>query len=120
MKSQNRPTYCPKRLSAIWGEQSASKQNRYTLILMDMQMPVMNGLKATRAIRANSSLNQMPIVAVTANAFAADRVRCLDAGMNDHLGKPIDPAMLYRTVLKWIDGIPAGDVQATSHITPDH
>lgn len=87
------------------GAQAVEKamRNDYALILMDMQMPVMNGIEATRAIRANRALNQMPIIAVTANAFDADRARCLEAGMNDHLGKPVNPATLYRTVLKWMD-----------------
>ncbi len=90
-----------------------SRLNDYALILMDMQMPVMNGLEATRAIRAKPALNQMPIVAVTANAFDADRARCLDAGMNDHLGKPVDPETLYQTVLKWMESTSISGTLAT-------
>jgi two-component system, sensor histidine kinase and response regulator len=72
----------------------------YELILMDMQMPVMDGLAATKAIRQGG--NSVPIVAMTANAFGEDRQRCLEAGMNDHLPKPVDPAMLYAKLLQWL------------------
>jgi len=72
----------------------------YDLILMDVQMPVMDGLEATRAIRKieNRQLSSVPIVAMTAFAMKADRDRCLAAGMNGHLAKPIDPAELSATV----------------------
>jgi two-component system, sensor histidine kinase and response regulator len=76
-------------------------QRRFDLILMDMQMPVMDGLTATRIIRASLEL-ALPIVAMTANVFGEDRAACLAAGMNDHLGKPVDPAVLYATLLKWL------------------
>lgn len=89
-------------------------RNDYALILMDMQMPVMNGLEATQAIRAEPALNQIPIVAVTANVFDADRTRCLDAGMNDHIGKPVDPGMLYKTVLKWMENSSIDGAQPVS------
>jgi CheY-like chemotaxis protein/HPt (histidine-containing phosphotransfer) domain-containing protein len=72
----------------------------YELILMDMQMPVMDGVEATRVIRERGC--SVPIVAMTANAFGEDRQRCLDAGMNDHLPKPVDPAMLYAKLLQWL------------------
>src|SRR5499427_7571797 len=77
------------------------KQN-YELVLMDMQMPVMDGIAATRAIRANSQFGSLPIVAMTANAMASDRERCVEAGMNDHLAKPIDPDQLFGALLRWI------------------
>ncbi|HBZ57316.1 MAG TPA: hypothetical protein DEO88_18090 [Syntrophobacteraceae bacterium] len=77
-------------------------QNPYALILMDMQMPVLNGVEATRAIRADSLNRQTPILAMTANAFDEDRQICLDAGMNDHIAKPVDPEVLYETLLNWM------------------
>ncbi|MDY0107527.1 MAG: response regulator, partial [Giesbergeria sp.] len=74
----------------------------YDLVLMDMQMPLMDGLEATRRLRADPALAGLPIVAMTANALDADRQRCLDAGMNDHLAKPIVPARLWEALQRWI------------------
>ena len=78
----------------------------YDVVLMDMQMPVMDGLTATREIRKLPSQRDLPIIAMTANAMAGDRERCIDAGMNDHIPKPIDPAVLATTLLRWTK--PAG------------
>ena len=75
----------------------------YDLILMDMQMPRMDGLEATRRIRALASGHDVPIAAMTANAFAEDRALCFAAGMNDFISKPIDPESFYTLVLKWLD-----------------
>ena len=75
----------------------------YDLILMDMQMPKMNGLEATRAIRATSLNIDTPILAMTANAFQEDRQACLNAGMNDHIGKPVIPEVMYEVLLKWLN-----------------
>jgi signal transduction histidine kinase/CheY-like chemotaxis protein len=75
-------------------------QKRYALILMDMQMPGADGVEATQRIRAGHVHNTVPIVAMTANAFAEDRARCLEAGMNDFLTKPVDPLTLYQTILR--------------------
>jgi signal transduction histidine kinase/CheY-like chemotaxis protein len=79
-----------------------TKQNRYDLILMDMQMPNLNGVDATRAIRALPGYENTPILAMTANAFYEDRQVCIEAGMNDHIGKPVDPDKLFETLLKWL------------------
>ena len=73
----------------------------YDLVLMDVQMPVMDGLTAARHIRSRLG-GRLPIVAMTASAFAEDRQSCLEAGMNDHVSKPVDPRALYATLLRWL------------------
>jgi len=80
-----------------------AQQNRYALILMDIQMPVMNGVDATQAIRAASLNTTTPILAMTANAFDEERDVCLGAGMNDHISKPVDSEKLYETILGWLE-----------------
>ncbi|MEY4099407.1 MAG: Signal transduction histidine-protein kinase BarA, partial [Pseudomonadota bacterium] len=78
------------------------QQANFDLVLMDMQMPVMDGLTATREIRKSPAFASLPIIAMTANVQDSDRQRCTDAGMNDHLAKPIDPDLLWQTLLRWI------------------
>ena len=77
--------------------------NSYAVILMDMQMPKMNGLEATQQIRQIPAYRDTPIVAMTANAFADDKVLCIEAGMNDFLVKPFKPNVLFATLLRWLD-----------------
>jgi two-component system, sensor histidine kinase and response regulator len=90
---------------------------RYDLVLMDVQMPVMDGLTATRILRERTG-RALPIVAMTANAFGEDRDACLEAGMNDHVAKPVDPPKLYDTLLRWlpmrprVDGLARGQAAA--------
>ena len=86
------------------GEQAVAlaSSNAYALILMDMQMPKMNGIDATCAIRALPGYAHTPILAMTANAFVEDRQQCLAAGMSEHLSKPVDPNHLFDTIHKWL------------------
>ncbi len=74
----------------------------YELVLMDMQMPVMDGLEATREIRKHKDSGALPILAMTANASQADRELCVSAGMDEHITKPIDPEKLFAALLRWI------------------
>ena len=78
------------------------REQRFDLVLMDMQMPVMDGLAATRAIRQELGLADLPIVAMTANALAADRLACLQAGMNEHVGKPFEMAPLVALIQRLV------------------
>jgi two-component system sensor histidine kinase/response regulator len=85
------------------GQQAVDRvrAERFDLVLMDMQMPVMDGLEATRTIRAMPERQTLPILAMTANAMAADRELCLASGMDDVLTKPFDPDLLVDRVRSW-------------------
>jgi two-component system sensor histidine kinase/response regulator len=83
-------------------EQAVSAGRPHQLILMDMQMPVMDGVTAARHIRARWPDLPVPIIAMTANALAEHRTLCLDAGMNDFLAKPVEAETLWRKLLTWI------------------
>jgi two-component system, sensor histidine kinase and response regulator len=100
---------------AVHGREALEKiaERDYALVLMDIQMPELDGLAATREIRKNPRYRDLPIVAMTAHAMSSDRECSLEAGMNDHLTKPIDPEALFDTLLHWIKP------QATS-ATVDH
>ncbi|MBF0552055.1 MAG: response regulator [Deltaproteobacteria bacterium] len=84
-------------------------ETRYDAVLMDIQMPEMDGFEATRRIRAAGTKEDLPIIAMTAAAMVQDKEECLKAGMNDHVSKPIEPNELIATLLKWMEsGNPAG------------
>ncbi len=86
----------------------ALNQNSYDLVLMDLQMPEMDGYEATRRIRADEKYKTLPLIAMTAHAMADEREACLAAGMNEHIPKPIDPAHLYNVLSHWLK--PAKDI----------
>ncbi len=96
------------------------KEATYDIVLMDMQMPVMDGVSATREIRKLPQFAELPIVAMTANAMEGDRQRCLEAGMNDHVAKPVEPDDLWKVLVKWVkarhavdETVPAASQPAT-------
>ncbi|MEG3639145.1 transporter substrate-binding domain-containing protein [Magnetococcus sp. PR-3] len=78
------------------------QQQSYDLILMDIQMPQMDGFQTTEVIRSHPQWSEIPIIALTAHAFLSDIQQCLSVGMNDHVAKPIDPTKLYETLRKWL------------------
>jgi two-component system sensor histidine kinase/response regulator len=103
-------------------------KNEYEAVLMDMQMPELDGYEATRTIRRNPEFADLPIIAMTANVMAGDREKCLEAGMNDHVAKPIEPDKLFRTLVQWIPArdpaaLPAGlesaEIKAAEDSLPD-
>ncbi|PYC27424.1 histidine kinase [Aquipseudomonas alcaligenes] len=97
----------------------ANPDGYYALVLMDMQMPVLDGIATTEALRREPRFASLPIVAMTANAMPADRERCLAAGMNDHLGKPIEPAELWTTLGRWLVARAEPQAQVAQATAPD-
>ncbi|MGD8802426.1 MAG: response regulator, partial [Gammaproteobacteria bacterium] len=79
------------------------EQDRFDAVLMDCQMPVMDGFEATRRIREQSALTSLPVIAMTANVMEGDREKCIEAGMNDYIGKPVVEADLKKTLARWLD-----------------
>jgi len=96
------------------------QESAYDIVLMDMQMPVMDGIMATQEIRKLPQFAELPIVAMTASAMEGDRQRCLDAGMNDHVPKPVEPDNLWMVLLKWIKTPPALGVNVQTANQPEH
>ena len=87
---------------------SAIEHRAYGAVLMDIQMPIMDGLEATRTIRRDARFTELPIIALTANAMVGDRERCIEAGMNDYISKPIDRGKLFEVLRKWISNTSRG------------
>ncbi|WP_165901881.1 transporter substrate-binding domain-containing protein [Reinekea marinisedimentorum] len=94
--------------TATNGQEALKKlaMEKFDLVMMDIQMPVMDGFTATQTLRKMEEFQQLPIIAMTAHAMKEDRQRCLDAGMNDHLAKPIDPARLQEVLSHWLERAP--------------
>ena len=82
---------------------------------MDMQMPVMDGLTAMRRLREHPDLQKTPVIAMTANAFAEDKAKCMEAGMNDFLTKPVDPDLFISTVSRWIRKVEKRTASGKAH-----
>ena len=90
----------------------------FDVVFMDLQMPEMDGFTATKLLRRDPRLQKFPIIAMTAHALVEERQRCLDAGMNDHVSKPIDPDDLFSTLLRWAKPRPKQAVESQPPPTP--
>ena len=100
------------------GQQALDQLDKqsYHVVLMDLQMPVMDGFSATEKIRLNPAFNSLPVIALTANISQSDKDRCTEVGMNDHLGKPIEPEQLFVTLLRHVKAVTADAVQTPSPV----
>jgi CheY-like chemotaxis protein/HPt (histidine-containing phosphotransfer) domain-containing protein len=116
---------------AVNGREGVDKvaNEPFDLVLMDIQMPVMDGLTATKLIRADARFDKLPILAMTAHAMSGDRERSLKAGMNDHITKPIDPDRLMAALIRWMPATPGAgpklviapvNLNPTEDGVPDH
>ena len=90
----------------------------FDCVLMDVRMPEMDGLEATRLIRADAQFRALPIIAMTANARAEDRDECLGAGMNDFISKPVEPAQFFRILLKWLQPLATSPAAVPENAVP--
>ena len=93
------------------------KETEFDCVLMDIQMPVMDGYEASRTIRADNRYDSLPIIAMTANAMQGDKEKCLDVGMNDHVAKPINPKELFSALIQWIPKIERDEQELASSPT---
>src|SRR5262249_26004261 len=93
-----------------------SASTPYDMVLMDIQMPVLHGLETTRMIRSNPRFNGLPIVAMTAHAMTGDRERCLEAGMNAYVSKPVQPAHLTATIERLLVGQPPPTISGSLRV----
>ena len=91
-------------------EKTLAANNRFDLVLMDVQMPVMDGLETTKKIRANRTWAALPIIAMTAHAMSGDKERCIDAGMNGYVSKPVQPVSLVQTIERFLNHEPEEDL----------
>ncbi len=101
------------------GQQAIERaaQHAYDLVLMDVQMPIMDGLDATRRLREMPKYARTPILAMTANAFHEDRARCMEAGMDDFIAKPVDPDRMFATIQRW--GVEPGRARVPDAVSQD-
>ncbi|MCK6491693.1 MAG: response regulator, partial [Planctomycetes bacterium] len=95
-----------------------ARDARFDCVLMDCQMPVMDGYSATREIRGNPQLRHLPVLAMTANAMASDQQKVLEAGMNDHIAKPLDVGVMFSTMARWIQPSPSRGAAAPALPAP--
>ena len=93
---------------AVNGEEALDWLGRaqFDAVLMDCQMPVLDGYAATRALRQHPELRKLPVIAMTANAMAGDREKAIEAGMNDHIAKPINVEQMFATLARWLPRAP--------------